>query len=106
MARGMRRNLQNDAKDGIELLGTKSRPGGTVSATHCVCQVVRKSKLVVACSSTPPNSSLGHQLENRIVSGQWSKSFGRGAGGHGEIALHCQLVAVEVRFQDLRLFIL
>jgi hypothetical protein len=29
-----------------------------------------------------------------------------GAGGHREIPLHCQLVAIEVGFQDLRLVIL
>jgi hypothetical protein len=34
----MRRNLQNDAKDGIELFGTKSRPRGTISAMNlAVC---------------------------------------------------------------------
>src|SRR5262245_4519853 len=57
-------------------------------------------------SSTPPSSSPGHQLEHRVIAGQWSKSFSRGAGRHREIPLHCQLVAIEVGFQDLRLFIL
>jgi len=48
------------------------------------------------CRANTAHFIIGYQLENRVPSGQWSKSLGRRAGGHREIPLHRQLVTVKI----------
>jgi len=45
--------------------------------------------------------SITNQFENGITFGNCKKSFGRGFGGNGKVALHFAFETVEVGFQDL-----